>query len=1231
MTTTASHLEAMTDHGRFELLATGVLRKADPRYAAIIHTGVNAAGETIKAPVDGIQIPGSSPPHYVMVQHTTTDRSRLRGKWLTNQDADMGKAVKKAAEIRLKEPDAEFTLVLCTNQRVAPKLLTDVAHKAKSENIGVDIWEQSRLADFLDTTGDGHWLRKLYLNIEAERLSKELLHDLCRKSMEAYWQEILLPGHNPLIKRTISNKWQEMLVLGDITLWLLIGDSGYGKSVIALQALQDRLNSGGFGLWLPARFIENAISVELALDAWLRELHSFIEMDAGKIALSLANDIDRLMVVVDDVNRTDKPTNTVRKLLSLAAPQSVASAPAALGDHNDKKQPAQSPVIFIAPVWPDNVQDIAETVSKSTWVQMITIGSMTPEEAVQTIQSSAYHLSEVEARDFADRLGRDPFIVGLFALMVDAKTNKVQLAAIAEDAIGRFIDRKLREMSTKNSFALLVNEYQNILQTLGQQMLLKRNLRPSWDELRSWFGQDSGELLALRHLFQFRHLCRLEPGAKGKRLVFRHDRLLERVLVDGMDSLLDSDNPPEDIITDPYFSNITGKSIGRKEYRNNWPQRLRYKAPLCLFEAIRHFSEPTIDHQRRIVAEAREWAKNDSQHAPDSLINAISWTLLETDSSQIIPIIDAMESNLVIMLAGLRNGSIRHGLNYLSWFGSAEFEPGMNDNLRDRIIAQAMYRHARKLETELHTLLEFGKVPEQNAFAVLSLLGHLRLPGFEDAIQSLWLTEKVDLLPYGIWAAARCPVANVAKLLNPMLDQLDSMRGRGNSNMPSQREYIGLYLSWAFRRGISEDAVQFMLARARKSKSLLDDVMMMLENVDHLDVIEVVVRQNYVFQKWSNLTALSTAGLEAKPLPKQIVQRLKELWEDSSEPDDVRKRAFGMWLVGTGCRDINFLRTIDKESPLFIQSLQQRIKLGDCLAAEDLLPQLNSAAAFIWWQLSRYIWGEKLCQCVETFLDSFKQRIPNDFSGGWEDSLFSIAILLQQIPPMEAERILDNHWDDLKFSPPFVQTAFRIGTPKCIELAEQGMAICPPDVDIFKHAFMHWDDSKAYEFNPLTTKHLDNLLPFLDRINEEQISQLAWLAERSSRRGNKEFVDWVRTHLLSRMNDKMRARLSPSDNDLIKQLEDTVNRSPGRIYVDVWLERFAERNDPPDRILRVLEKWLVSHPDEQGLRGAAECLKHVGSRHDLAMLNRPDVTGDTQTTERIKADAGFAVRHRSLA
>ena len=321
--TSAAVLESLTDRSRFEHLATSVLRKAEPRYAGIIQTGVDAQGESIIAPVDGLHlVPHSNPPHFVFVQHTTTDRARLRGKWLSNEDADLPKAIIEANKVRQKQADAVFTVVLTTNQRVDQQLAIDVYQQAQAANVVVDIWEQFRFADFLDSTADGHWLRRFYLRIEAERLSADLLHQLGQRSLDLYRRETLLPGQGPLVHRSVIENILANALAGGPTLCLVMGQSGYGKSVATVQVLERWLSAGSLGLWLPARFLRDAASVESALDTWLRSLHPSLRPDAGRVAMDLASKVGRLLLCVDDINRTSEAARLLRFAVSVAAPPS---------------------------------------------------------------------------------------------------------------------------------------------------------------------------------------------------------------------------------------------------------------------------------------------------------------------------------------------------------------------------------------------------------------------------------------------------------------------------------------------------------------------------------------------------------------------------------------------------------------------------------------------------------------------------------------------------------------------------------------------------------------------------------------------------------------------------------------------------------------------------------------------------------------------------------------------
>ena len=123
----------MTDPGQFELLATAVLRAADPDCAGIIHAGVNDKGETISAPFDGFGVlTHLTPPKIVFVAHTTADRTRLRRKLLSGDDAELKKAERELARFRTRLPVANAKIVLCLNEPMGREqpLYLDMATRA---------------------------------------------------------------------------------------------------------------------------------------------------------------------------------------------------------------------------------------------------------------------------------------------------------------------------------------------------------------------------------------------------------------------------------------------------------------------------------------------------------------------------------------------------------------------------------------------------------------------------------------------------------------------------------------------------------------------------------------------------------------------------------------------------------------------------------------------------------------------------------------------------------------------------------------------------------------------------------------------------------------------------------------------------------------------------------------------------------------------------------------------
>lgn len=138
---TVQKLTQITDEGFFERLATAVLREAKSEYSALVHSGINAEGKTVKAPLDGICfVPGAQPPHVIAAHHTISARDGLEKKWLhdpftvkprknkrpTAPQGDLIKTATIIAEERKRMPSLRATLILTTNQEPSEDLIRNV-------------------------------------------------------------------------------------------------------------------------------------------------------------------------------------------------------------------------------------------------------------------------------------------------------------------------------------------------------------------------------------------------------------------------------------------------------------------------------------------------------------------------------------------------------------------------------------------------------------------------------------------------------------------------------------------------------------------------------------------------------------------------------------------------------------------------------------------------------------------------------------------------------------------------------------------------------------------------------------------------------------------------------------------------------------------------------------------------------------------------------------------------
>src|ERR1039458_2431396 len=353
MDESSTALEGMSDTGQFELLATAILRRAYPECANLIHVGINAEGKPISSPIDGITlIPASTPPRFVMIQHTTYARTKLRGKWLgTGEDID--KAATLISQERIRDPDSRLTLILTTNRVPGEKLFRDVHAHARSSHIDLDIWDRSRIADFLDHTPDGQWLRHKYLNINQERLSFDLLAEISAQSARSF-QATLLDNPKAWIDRKLDTAIQSRIEGGNVITFVVM-PSGMGKTTALSRLFSRWVSNSNIGLWIPAEALQDAHTLDQAIDALLHAYSPKLEKNAGALARTFGTHERPLLLIVDDINRSPRPAALLERLAAWSA---------TIGHSSNSAASQPSALRILCPVWPQTLEQIPETVRR---------------------------------------------------------------------------------------------------------------------------------------------------------------------------------------------------------------------------------------------------------------------------------------------------------------------------------------------------------------------------------------------------------------------------------------------------------------------------------------------------------------------------------------------------------------------------------------------------------------------------------------------------------------------------------------------------------------------------------------------------------------------------------------------------------------------------------------------------------------------------------------------------
>lgn len=1225
---TVRRLAAITDAGVFERLASAVLRESNSQYRFLTHPGVNLDGKTVKAPIDGIAfVTGSDPPHMIAVHHTTCKRGELEEKWLHDpatakprkagsrpvaRPGDLLKTVKIFQEQKKKTPELRATLILTTNEEPPESLVREVNAIAYAAGLALEIWSRSVLAHFLDFDPKGQWIRRDFLRIEQERLSGELLQAISQRSLEYHAP----PDCKELwIERTLDHMLEESTGR-DIV--FVVADSGLGKSVACYKRLMAHVEAGGYGLILPHNVIARALSFDDAIEAALRQLHPALVPGCGSAARALASEHAPLIVVVEDVNRSGQPTVLIEKLAGWGVSGKRGS------------QSAASQII--CPVWPRVLASLGDEARKRVDALALMAKPFTAQEGADAVQRrrerSGIAVTSLEAEAISSALGHDPLLIALHDPAEEPAPDTV---------IGRFIASSLARLAHDRG-EFTGGEYREALRRMAAGMLERRRLDLTMVEAAGWFSAAPDIARMLRHIASFGEIIHVAGCATDERLAFRHDRVRDWLLADAAADLLGRGAMPDAVLTEPYFAEVIGAALVCSNVPVAMAERTKNSNPLALFCALRLFGNSTSRMQGTVLVAAGDWLDNPAAQAKHNfnLRWEVQRVLSETESSNVIALTRRFDQpgDWWARRARFRNGDVMAGIELCF-----RHELGVSVAGHLELIDYVQNRSAGSLVRTLGALLLGNALRPELRAGALRLAGHVGDPALAGAIEASWQSDagRRDHLRDYLWACARCGGEDPARLLDPVCAAwvaLPNEPTKGHSE-DSRNGLAAHGVRWAFQKqGLPEPTLRYFIGQARGSE-LRWAITFMLHGFDHPDALEFIARELAATQEELEGTKkfspfVLTARDEwrrrqdrGRAISVASRSRLRELWKDGSHGKHLRKEAFRLWSATIARGDVPILRAVSASDILADSALSERLRRGDRLVIPGLIAKLRQSDPDRWWHLGQYVWTDELTDVMDEELTRRGARVKREW--GFEDAAsndWATYELLMRLPVKEAESLMFKHWEHLRFSSYFVQTALYIATPNLTKAAAAAVTECPDPKALFLHLTSHFGYKTIGHPGVTRIAQVESLLPYLDHLSDLDIQHLWEICNDHGWFGLR------RQHIDSRLTLDRRSIKYTDDALATAELDKMI--AEGRAsWADHWVDGFLKAGVSADHLIELVRVWLMRQTEIAALQLAAHVVIHAGSRPHLNILTCHNIEPADQAASVI-ANASFAVRRRSL-
>lgn len=1214
---TVSKLASMTDPAQFERLVTATLRSAKPDiYENLSHPGVNTSGKTVKSPFDSLGWTSlGNKATIVGVEHTITNRNNLEGKWLhdpstvkpkkgrqpTQPAGDLTKAIDEVKKLRESQPELKAIVVLTCNCEEPANLRAKAESLASKNDVKLDIWSVSRIAQYLDINPEGQIIRYQYFGSPITHLSKS---ELLRIGKESLGRHQAFLEENEVVTRDLPDLFYSN---GDA---LVSGASGMGKTTVCFNILTKAFEQNQLGLVLSDQTISEATSLENALSLELKSYSQSLIIDSGKRAIELSSVINPLIIVVEDINKSTQPEKLLNKIITWISQKKSGS-----GKHWR----------ILCPVWPQHLtlldKKVLDAAYKANIIQ--TIGLYNDEEANRAVKLSlkkaGVEINELSVDTLGKALGNDPLLVGLHDYSGKVSTTNI---------VPNFIEAELDRIATSSVYCS--TDLEDAISTLMLLMLEKKNLNPSWREVKSW--SDSSEFrLILRTVFEARRLLYFSKAPRGEVVESRHDRILYYLLAQAVAEHL-STNPKETYLSDPYFSEIIGMAfvIG-KSPPDSFPFIMESN-PVSVFYALKYAIAIDSDYSTVASDAIESWIKLDLHRGENhSSKRYLGLTVLaEIDSDLVINLTSLFPSSdkrRAYLKARFRNGDIKAGCAWLT-----EYPFGTTVSDHPKLIEYIHQRYRIQFVNELIQLLQTSKLHSRVLQGALLICGYIADPILANSVRKAWSiygADKENLKTF-FWAASQVCDDNADSILGPMFDKWERLSDKKEKHGDSEITSFAAYgLSWKLRDYVPKVAIPYIVEKAQTSIKLEWPITYMLRGVDHPIALQyqakylanlrmqsndgMVFHSYFVKDEWSRISEdySRLMSIESKAC-------LLDISADMKNDKYLREEAFRLWEVSIHSEDLTAMKSINKEDIRFDDTLWARARRQDRSVIPDLIKKIEENPRH-WWQCGRYIWTRELTATLAV-------TIKNVAYDNKREEKWMLPELLSNLDTNTVEELLTPYWDKLSTIPQLVQIALNTTNPALVKLAQKTIKNSDKPEELLQYYTMNIGIKTKGRDGITKLEQLRVLQPFFGLLSDSDLHSL-WEVGRDL--GWNKYIEEHMVPVLESRNGEYIERVFKGSEINFSDLESDLKKdNPWHSYH--WFESVERHGWNRDEIFSGLIEWLEKNKSIPALKVAGAVISHIGDRTEYYRLEGTILRLDLQDTAEVLDKIRFEVFSRTL-